>query len=210
MTEKRVFSPKKIAFIGIFGALSWVLTFLKFPIAYLGFLELECSDIPAIVGGITLGPMVAVFIELIKNALHVFTSSTAGVGEIANFIICCGYVLPISIIAGKAKFKGKFIAASIAATLGLMLVGAVVNYWITVPMYVQLYFGGNQGGADALMTVANAAKLGFIPEFESLSQVVILGITPFNFVKGIMLSVLGGLCYKALKNPIAQIMEGSN
>lgn len=71
----------------------------------------------------------------------------------------------------------------------MVLTGIVINYFITVPLYAAL-FGGEEAVIGACASV--------IPAIKNIGTVVILGITPFNIVKGILISVLGVLCYKGV------------
>lgn len=184
------FSTKQIVIIGMLAALSYILMLLHFPVKYMGFLEIEFSDIPAIVASFSFGPATGILIELIKNLIKAITASTTGgSGEIANFIVSVGYVLPLGLIFHKAKFKHKTILACIAGTICMVLTGIVINYFITVPLYAKL-FGGEEAVIGACASV--------IPAIQSIGTVVILGITPFNIVKGILISILGVLCYKGI------------
>lgn len=190
MEKKKLFTTRQIVVIGMFAALSYVLMLVHFPVKYLGFLEMEFSDIPAIVATLAYGPVTGIVIELIKNLIKVITASTTGgSGELANFIISVGYILPLGLVYHKMNSKGKKFFACLAGTVCMVLAGIVVNYYITVPLYAAI-FGGPQVVIGACATT--------IPAIKSLGGVVILGITPFNVVKGILMSIIGVLCYKAL------------
>ena len=60
-----------------------------------GFLEIEISDLPALLGSFAIGPTAGVLIELIKNLLHCAVTSTGFVGEFANFFVN-GIFVPVS------------------------------------------------------------------------------------------------------------------
>ena len=190
MGKKKLFSTKQIVVVGMFAALSYVLMLVHFPVKYLGFLEMEFSDIPAIVATLAYGPVTGIVIELIKNLIKVITASTTGgSGELANFIVSVGYILPLGVVYHKMNNKGKKFFACLAGTVCMVLTGIVVNYYITVPLYAALY-----GGQEAVIGACSAT----IPAINSLGSVVILGITPFNIVKGILISIIGMFCYKAV------------
>ena len=76
--NKKFLQTRQLVIIGMFSALSYILMLIHFPIKYLGFLELEVSDIPAIVACAGFGPISGVLIELIKNLLKALTMSTTG------------------------------------------------------------------------------------------------------------------------------------
>lgn len=188
---KKLFSTNVLVIISLFSALSYVLMLLESP-AYLGFLRIELSDIPAIIGGIQFGPLAGVFIELIKNLVKVITATkTAGVGELANFIVSIAYVIPVSILYHSIKGKKKYALTFGSGIIAMTVAGYVVNYFITVPLYATLY-----GGIDNIISIAQAT----IPGIKDLNTLVLLGITPFNIVKGLLISIVGYYCYKLLRN----------
>ncbi len=185
-------STKQIAIIGICAAISFVLMFVKFPISYLGFLELEVSDVPAAIVAIIYGPVSGVLVELIKNVLHLTATSTGMSGELSNFMVSLGFVIPLGLIAKKHKCNKGLILGFIAGTIGLMFMGIVTNYFVTVPLYLSLF------GEEAVMGMVQAT----IPSIDNIMKLVIIGITPFNMVKGIIISVVSFLLYKSLKDRV--------
>ncbi len=192
MTRNNQVSTKQIAFIGICAAISFVLMFVKFPISYLGFLELEVSDVPAAIVAIIYGPVSGVLVELIKNVLHLTATSTGMSGELSNFMVSLGYVIPLGLIAKKSKSNKNLILGFILGTIGLALMGMFTNYFITVPLYLSLF------GEEAVMGMVQAT----IPSIDNLAKLVMIGITPFNVVKGLIISLVTFFLYKGLKGRI--------
>ncbi|MDO4555451.1 MAG: ECF transporter S component [Lachnospiraceae bacterium] len=190
---KSSFSTKQIATIGICAAISFVLMFVKFPVAYLGFLELEISDLPAIFMTLVYGPVAGVFVELIKNILHLATTSTGMSGELANFAVSLGYVIPLGLIFHRGNGKRKLITGLGAGIIGMVIMGIIINYFVTVPLYLTLF------GKDAVLGMVQAV----IPSIHNVAGIVILGITPFNIFKGLVISILAYYLYKVLKDRIA-------
>lgn len=196
MGRKKLLTTKKMVVIGMLSALSYVLMLVHFPIKYLGFLEMEFSDIPAIVATLAYGPGTGIVIELIKNLIKVVTASTTGgAGELANFIVSVGYILPLGLAYHKMNGKGKKVFACLAGTVCMVVTGIVVNYYITVPLYAAIF-----GGPEVVIGACAAT----IPAIKSIGTVVILGITPFNVVKGILISIIGVLCYKSVGKAIKE------
>jgi len=192
MTRTNQVSTKQIAFIGICAAISFVLMFVKFPISYLGFLELEVSDVPAAIVAILYGPVSGVLVELIKNVLHLTATSTGMSGELSNFMVSLGYVIPLGLIAKKSKSNKNLILGFLLGTIGLALMGMFTNYFITVPLYLSLF------GEEAVMGMVQAT----IPSIDNLAKLVMIGITPFNVVKGLIISLVTFFLYKGLKGRI--------
>ena len=95
--KPKLSSTKTIAKVGILSAIAYVLMFISVPLPiFPSFLKIDLSDIPAIFGGMSLGPMAGLAIVIIKNFLQGITATTTGgVGEFANIVIGGSYVLII-------------------------------------------------------------------------------------------------------------------
>ena len=192
--KREVFSTKQLVAIAFLSAIAYVLMLLHLPFKFIGFLELEFSDVPAVIGGIIYGPAVGVIIELIKNIIKAFTAtSTAWVGEFANFVISSAYVIPAVILIRKLKGKRRYIISFTVATICMMIVGALANYFVMIPLYAKAF-----GGLDVI--VGGAAAM--VPAIKNLGTIVLFGITPFNLVKGIVIGLVSYYIYKPLKNRI--------
>ena len=190
MSRTNQVSTKQIAIIGICAAIAFVLMFVKFPISYLGFLELEVSDVPAAIVAILYGPVSGVLVELIKNVLHLTATSTGMSGELSNFMVSLGFVIPLGLLTKKSKGNKNLILGFVAGTIGLALMGMFTNYFVTVPLYLGLF------GEEAVMGMVQAT----IPSIDNLAKLVMIGITPFNVFKGIIISVISFLLYRSLRN----------
>ncbi len=190
--KSKSFTTKAMVTISLLSALSYVFMLLESP-PFIGFLRLELSDIPAIIGGFTYGPIAGITIELIKNLIKAITATkTAGIGELANFAISVAYVFPASFIYKKMQSKHKTFIAFGAATISMTIAGFLVNYFVTVPLYASLY-----GGMENVL--AGAAV---IPAIKDKFTLILYGITPFNIVKGIFTSLVGHYTYRFLKNKL--------
>lgn len=139
-----------------------------------GFLEIEFSDLPAIIGTLALGPLCGVLIELIKNVVHCAFTTTGFVGELANFVVNGTFVLVLGLIYKAHKTKKTAIAGFAAATIVYTLAAMAANYFLMFPLYMP----------DAPKNVIWA--------------MILSTVTPFNIVKGIVLSVITLLIYKKL------------
>lgn len=208
-------TTKELVTIGLLAALAYVLMLLHLPFKYLGFLEIEFSDIPAIFAALQFGPLAGVFVEMVKNLIKALSASTtSGVGELANFIISSAYVIPVGILykirkgwngkaesgsvnskkeSSDAKKNAFIILIFVIGTICMTATGAILNYYVTVPLYAKLY-----GGMDVIV----GASEKYLSVVKDLKTLVLLGITPFNVVKGAGMSIIGYYTYKYLKNRI--------
>ena len=91
MKKTKFLSTSKLVKISILSAIGYILMFISVPLPMLfpEFLKIDISDLTALLGGISLGPMAGVTIAFLKNLLQFITgmSNTGGVGEFANFLI---------------------------------------------------------------------------------------------------------------------------
>ena len=195
-SKKTLFSTRDLVIVGLFSALAYVLMLLESP-GYLGFLRIEFSDVPAILGGLGLGPAAGVFIELIKNIIKALSTKTIGAGELANFVVGSAYVLPLSLIYRKWKGKHRLLTGYVVGTITMCVAGMIVNYFVTLPLYSNMF-----GGVDALIGFVGRMTPGFLPEINSLWKIIIIGITPFNVLKGIMMAVVSYYVFKLVKKPL--------
>lgn len=195
-SKKKLFSTRELVTIGLFSALAYVLMLLESP-GYLGFLRIEFSDVPAILGGLGYGPAAGVFIELIKNLIKVLSTKTIGAGELSNFLVGSAFVIPLSIIYRKWKGKHKLLVGYVVSVISMCIAGMLVNYFITVPIYSNMF-----GGMEALIGFVGGMTPGFLPTIDSMWKLIVIGITPFNVVKGTMMAVVSYYVFKLVKKPL--------
>ena len=82
------FSVRTISMTAMLAAVAYLLAFLEFPVPLSpSFARMDLSDLPALIGAFAFGPLSGLLIELVKNALQLLTTSTGGIGEIANFLM---------------------------------------------------------------------------------------------------------------------------
>ena len=182
---------RQLVTIAVAAAVSFVLMLLEFhlPIAP-EFIKLDLSDIPALVLAFTFGPLTGVLTELVKNLLHLFVTKSAGVGELSNFLLGCAFVLPAGLIYKRSKTRKNALLAMLAGTLCFSLMGIFSNYRIMFPFYTKV------SGIPMEAIVAMCQKI--LPFVDSEFKVILLSVTPFNLLKGILVSVVTFLLYKRL------------
>lgn len=182
-TVKRM-DTKKVVKIGMLSAVSIVLMMfeLALPI-FPSFLKLDISDLPALVGAITMGPVAGVMIELVKNLLHLFKTSTAGVGELANFLVGIALVLPMGVCFQKHRNLLGYAAGAVLGTICMVAVACVFNYYVLIPAFA-VAFGAP---VEAFVEMAQAVNSHVV----DLKTLVLLAVGPFNVVKAIIVAIIG-------------------
>ncbi|MDU7506041.1 MAG: ECF transporter S component, partial [Clostridia bacterium] len=98
MTRSRFFATKNLVRLALLASIASVLMYFEFPIPFLApdFYRMDFSEVPVLIAGFMMGPLAAVVVELMKILIIFFIkgSYTAGVGELANFMMGCVLVLP--------------------------------------------------------------------------------------------------------------------
>ena len=182
-----------IAKIAILSALAFVLMLFEMPLAFIAppFYEMDFSDVIALIGSFALGPVAGVLIELLKNLLNIlFTgSSTAYVGELANFVTGCAFVLPAALIYKHCKTRTSALIGLITGALSLAAVGGLMNYFVMVPLYAELYMP-----METIIGMASA----IFPSIDTLWKMILLCVVPFNLIKGALCGIITFLLYKKL------------
>lgn len=175
--------------IALLSAVSAVIMFAEFLIPFMpGFLKMDLSEVPVLLGTFALGPVAGIAIELVKNLVHLASSITGGVGELANFLVGTAFVLPAGLIYQAKKDRKGALVGLIAGTLFMTSVAVVLNYYVLFPLYEKIF------SLNAIIEMAEKAN----PAISDLKSVVILGIIPFNLIKGFLVSVITMLIYKKL------------
>ena len=120
-----------IAKIAVLTAISLVLYFFcKFdlPFMFPGFLEMQFSELPAILAGFSMGPFAGALVIILKCLIKFPFSSTAFVGEIMDIILGLFYVVPASIIYYRKKTRKN---AVIGLVVGSVMATVFAMLWIT-------------------------------------------------------------------------------
>lgn len=190
VSPSRAFKTKTIAKIGILSALAALLMLLEFPLLFLApfFYKLDFSEVIVLLGAFSMGPVAGIAIEAIKILLNFALDGTmtAGIGELANFIIGCSFIVPAAIIYKRKKTKSNAILGMIIGSISMTIVGALVNYYVLIPAY------------SAVMSVDEiiAAGTEVNSAITSVESLILLATTPFNLLKAIASSVIAFLLYK--------------
>ena len=184
VSRKKAMDTSKMVKIGMLSAVSIVLMMFEVALPiFPEFLKIDISDLPALIGAVAMGPVAGVMIELVKNALHLFKTSTAGVGELANFLVGVALVVPIGFVYKKKKSLGGFIQGAIVGCIIMVLVACTFNYYILIPAYA-VAFGAP---IEAFVEIANKVN-GSVVDLKTL---IFFAIAPFNVVKAVVVSVMG-------------------
>ncbi|MBR6424649.1 MAG: ECF transporter S component, partial [Oscillospiraceae bacterium] len=126
--QRRVSPARYISYVAMFSALAGVLMLLEIPLFFApSFYKLDLSEIPVLICTFFLGPVAGVVTEFLKVFLKLLFkgTSTAFVGDFANFVVGCSMVLPASIVYHLKKSRGSAIAGMAVGTLILTIFGSL-------------------------------------------------------------------------------------
>ena len=172
--RKKYFSASTIAKLAMFAALAFGVSYLEFPIfPVASFLQLDFSCVFVLLGGFMFGPVAAIIISGVKECLRLFTTSTAGIGELANFIVTVSFVLIPTLVYRFKKGLPTVIVTLVVGCLIQVGVGLLTNRYINFPLFMQ--------------EVAAAM-------FAQLWWYVLL----FNLIKSVAVSLITVLLYKRI------------
>lgn len=191
-----VFSTRKMAVTGMFSAIAVILMLFEFPLPFApAFYKLDFSELPILVGTFALGPAAGVMMEFLKILLKLFikSTSTAFVGDLANFVIGCSFILPASVVYAFKKSKKSAIVACIMGTLVMTVFGTAFNAVYLLPAFAKLYH--NMPIKDL---IAMGAKVNGLVREDSIISFVVACVAPMNLIKGVSVSLVTLLIYKPL------------
>jgi len=199
LPEKRKVTPaRRVSIIGICAAIATVLHVLDFPLLFMApdFYKLDFSELPVLLCGFYLGPSATVACEGVKILLKLLVkgTSTAFVGDFANFFVGCSFVLPATIWYHAHKSKHSAIIGLVLGTASMTVIGTAFNAIYLLPKFAQLY----GIPLDAIIGMGSAIHA----SIHNVTTFVVLCVAPLNLVKGTMVSVLTLLLYKRVARPL--------
>ena len=149
---------------------------------------------PAFIGSFAFGPLCGTLICLLKNLLHLPFSQTAGIGELANFIVGACYVIPAGIIYKARKSKRHALFGSLVGCCIAGLVSVPVNFFIVYPFYYKMM------PKEVILGLYQA----ILPVVNDILSCLLIFNLPFTIVKGLIATIITMLIYK----PLSPIIKG--
>ena len=194
---RRVSPARRITIVAICSALAAILHILDFPLLFLApeFYKLDFSELPVMLCGFYLGPSAAIACEGLKILLKLLIKSTttAFVGDFANFAVGCSLVLPAVIVYHLKRTRKTAVWGLAAGTISLTVFGSAFNALYLLPKF-----------ADMFMPMENilAAGQAIYPGIDSVWSLVLCCVVPLNLVKSLCVSILTLLLYKRVARPL--------
>lgn len=196
-TKNRI-RTRKLAFMAMLAALASALMLLDTPLPFIPpSLQYDISELPVLIGAFAFGPVSAIAIELVKNLIHLTITSTAGVGELANFIAGVLFAGTAGLVYRFMRTRSGAVIAMIGGTLALTAGMAVLNYFFLFDLFMKA-LGMKMDDFIAFSSLTNS----FIKDKETL---ILWAYVPFNLFKGFTVSLLTFLVYKPISKLINRL-----
>ena len=199
-TTGKILTTRKTAMIGMFSAIAGVLMTVELPVPFAPpFYGIDASELPVLLCGFAFGPVAGVLTEFLKIVIKLFfkPTSTAFVGELANFCVGCSMILPATIIYHLKKKKTIAIIASAVGTMMMTIFGTLFNAVYLLPTFAVM-FGMPLEAIIGMGTEINA-------NVNNVFTFVAFCVAPLNLLKGTGVSVLTFVLYK----PLSPILKAS-
>jgi riboflavin transporter FmnP len=170
------YSTKKLTTMGILTAISIILIIspLRFPFPAAPFLEYDAGDIPILIGGFIYGPISGILLTVVASVIQALTVSSA-----SGWVGCIMHIFATSslvgIAAGIYSKKRTLKVAIIGLILGSLSMTAIM---IVLNLIINPLFYG--------MTV------------DTVKQLILPAILPFNLMKAGINSFITLLIYKSI------------
>ncbi len=196
--KSQVKKTRWLVTVAMLSGIAVVLMLLDFPVPFLpSFYKIDFSELPVLIGAFCLGPVAGIVIELIKVLLNLLINGTvtAGIGEAANFIIGCAFVVPAGFIYLHKKNKKSAILGMSIGTLSCTVIGALLNAFVLLPLYGKAF-----GGLDNVI----AAGTGINSAITGMTSFILFATVPLNLIKCVSVSVISAFIYK----PLSRVIKG--
>lgn len=199
-SNEKILTTRKTAMIGMFSAIAGVLMTIELPVPFAPpFYGIDASELPVLICGFAFGPVAGVLTEFLKIVIKLLfkPTSTAFVGELANFCVGCAMILPATIIYHIKKKKVTAILASAVGTMTMTVFGTLFNAVYLLPTFAVM-FGMPLDAIIGMGTEINA-------NVTNVFTFVAFCVAPLNLLKGAGVSILTFALYK----PLSPILKTS-
>ena len=197
-SKRHLSSTRRLTIVALCGALASVLMLWEIPMPFLvpGFYKLDFSELPILLCGFFVGPSGAVACEGLKIFLNLLFdgTTTAFVGEFANFTVGCALVLPAAICYRVWHTRKGALLSCLVGTACITVLGSAFNAFYLLPKFAQLF------GMPLEVIVGMGTAIN--PAITNVGSFVLLAVAPLNLIKGLSVSLLTVLLYKKIARPL--------
>ncbi len=174
---------QKMTAVGMLSAIAALLMLFQFPLPpFPAFLQIDFSDVPALLATVTLGPVAGIGVAFFKNVINWFMQGSptgVPVGHIANFVTTLLFIMPVYFIQRRMKSRKGLTFGLVTGTVTMAVGMSLLNYFVFMPMYNYFLNMPVETGAVLVKSIA-------------------IGILPFNILKGVILTIVVMVLFKVL------------
>lgn len=181
---------RRITITALFAAIATVLMYIEFPLPLMPpFLKVDISGAVILIAVIALGLKEGIFVLAIKDLIHLMSTKTGGVGELADFIMMTAMAVALYLVMKKYKGTKGVIYGTVAAAFALIVVGMLTNRFMLIPFYSKTMMP-----LDAIISMCQNIN----PKITSVNGYIVWGVVPFNLIKGIIVGFMTVLLHKKI------------
>lgn len=186
--------------LAMYSALAFVLYNIKFPLPgmFPSFLDIQISELPALIAGFSMGPISGCLVIIIKGLFKSAITSTSFVGELTDVLLGICFVVPSSLIYNSRKNKKTALLGLVVGSLLLTVMAIIVNRFISVPLLIKV----SEGGWEPLLNMASSLYNRDITKETFYKWYLGVGILPFNLLRCFIVSAVTFFLYPRLKRPL--------
>ena len=154
------------------------------------FLKVDLSGAVVLIGAFIFGIGPAITMIGIKDLIHLTQTQTAGSGELADFLMLSTLVIIAVLIYRAHKTRKMAVVGCLCGSLAMACMGMLTNYFLIIPFYVN----GMGWNLNAIFDLCSAVN----PAINGMAAYLLIGVLPFNLIKGVILTIITMLAYKKL------------
>ena len=180
----------KITYTAVFAAIATVLMYIEFPLPFMPpFLKVDLSGAVVLIGAFIFGIGPAITMIGIKDLIHLTQSQTGGSGELADFLMLSTLVIVVVLLYRAHKSRKMAAVGCVIGSVAMACMGMLTNYFLIIPFYSAVGMP-----IDAILGACAAVN----PAINGMGAYLLIGVLPFNLIKGAILTVITMLAYKKL------------
>ena len=196
--KKTFFNTRTLVSCGMLAACAVILIELEIALPFIAppFYKFDFSELPALIGAFSMGPLAGVIIELIKVLVKLITTTTMGIGELSNFVLGCIFIVPAALIYKKKKTKKRAVIGVITGSIMMSVLATFINAFVMIPLYASLF----EMPIDTIIQMGTA----IFPFVDSMFDFCLVCVLPFNLIKVLLVSAITMFIYK----PLSMLIKG--
>ena len=180
----------KITYTAVFAPIATVLMYIEFPLPFMPpFLKVDLSGAVVLIGAFIFGIGPAITMIGIKDLIHLTQSQTGGSGELADFLMLSTLVIVAVLLYRAHKSRKMAAVGCVIGSVAMACMGMLTNYFLIIPFYSAVGMP-----IDAILGACAAVN----PAINGMGAYLLIGVLPFNLIKGAILTVITMLAYKKL------------